>query len=373
MEELKVFVIDGGPCGGKSTGLKETSEKLRNYGYKAFVVPEVATELFSSGVTIGDDGILLEDFQEQALLKQLEQEARYKEIAKRHGGDKKVLLCDRGAVSGRPYLPPGVFENLIKRMGFSGIAELRDSRYNGAFHMVTAADGAEEHYTLENNEARKETPEKARFLDRETQKAWTGHPHLRILDNSTDFKTKKHKLLEHICHALGLPIPLEIERKYLLNAPNLLEIFHNLELPPVCISIAQSYLHEGKNGAIRRIRQRQQDASSVYYYEEKKLLRPGVRIETGNVISSAEYMATLRNEADTRFNAIVKNRFCFIWRAQYFELDVFQEPKQHKGLILMEIELTRENDHVNLPPFFDIVADVTTDERFTNYALARKE
>lgn len=33
---------------------------------------------------------------------------------------------------------------------------LRDERYDGIFHLVTAAIGAEEHYSLENNEARSE-------------------------------------------------------------------------------------------------------------------------------------------------------------------------------------------------------------------------
>lgn len=33
---------------------------------------------------------------------------------------------------------------------------LRDGRYDGIFHLVTAAIGAEEHYSLENNEARSE-------------------------------------------------------------------------------------------------------------------------------------------------------------------------------------------------------------------------
>lgn len=39
---------------------------------------------------------------------------------------------------------------------------LRDGRYDGIFHLVTAASGAEEHYSLENNEARSESVEMAR-------------------------------------------------------------------------------------------------------------------------------------------------------------------------------------------------------------------
>lgn len=39
---------------------------------------------------------------------------------------------------------------------------LRDGRYDGILHLVTAACGAEEHYSLENNEARSESVEMAR-------------------------------------------------------------------------------------------------------------------------------------------------------------------------------------------------------------------
>lgn len=39
---------------------------------------------------------------------------------------------------------------------------LRDGRYDGILHLVTAACGAEEHYSLENNEVRSESAEVAR-------------------------------------------------------------------------------------------------------------------------------------------------------------------------------------------------------------------
>ncbi len=39
------------------------------------------------------------------------------------------------------------------------IVSLREGRYDAVFHLVTAAQGAERFYTLENNEARSETPQ----------------------------------------------------------------------------------------------------------------------------------------------------------------------------------------------------------------------
>jgi hypothetical protein len=49
--------------------------------------------------------------------------------------------------------------------------------------MVTAADGAVEFYTGENNEARYETVEEAITLDKKLINAWVGHPHFSIVPN----------------------------------------------------------------------------------------------------------------------------------------------------------------------------------------------
>lgn len=43
---------------------------------------------------------------------------------------------------------------------------LRDGRYDGILHLVTAACGAEEHYSLENNEVRSESVEVARDVSK---------------------------------------------------------------------------------------------------------------------------------------------------------------------------------------------------------------
>lgn len=57
---------------------------------------------------------------------------------------------------------------------------LRSSRYIAIFHLVTAAEGAEKFYTLENNGIRIESIEEAREVDRRTCRAWIGHPKLYV-------------------------------------------------------------------------------------------------------------------------------------------------------------------------------------------------
>ena len=61
------------------------------------------------------------------------------------------------------------------------------SRYDAVFHLVTAAIGCEEFYN-HGNEARSETVEEAKILDKKTRKTWLGHNHLRVIDNKTNFE-----------------------------------------------------------------------------------------------------------------------------------------------------------------------------------------
>ena len=87
--------------------------------------------------------------------------------------------------------------------------------------MNSAAKGAEAFYTIANNQARTETPEQARELDDKLIAAWTGHPYLRVIDNSSTFEDKMKRLLSEISAFLGEPEPIEIERKFLIRMPDL--------------------------------------------------------------------------------------------------------------------------------------------------------
>lgn len=84
--------------------------------------------------------------------------------------------------------------------------ELRDNRYNQIVHMVTAADGAEQYYTVANNVARSEGVREAMDMDRSTRSAWVGHPYVDIVDNSDvkKFDDKILKLISVVCDRVGL-------------------------------------------------------------------------------------------------------------------------------------------------------------------------
>lgn len=119
-------------------------------------------------------------------------------------GKPSVVLCDRGTMDGSVYISAQDFQQILDERK-TNVVELRDNRYDAIFHLVTAADGAEPFYTLENNKVRTESKESARNVDRQTQRAWVGHPHLYILDNATDFEGKMQRLVDIISKIVGLP------------------------------------------------------------------------------------------------------------------------------------------------------------------------
>lgn len=68
--------------------------------------------------------------------------------------------------------------------------------------MVTAADGAESFYTLENNTARNESPAQARELEKKIQLSYTGAANMHIVDNSTNFSNKIRRVEQAVLQVL---------------------------------------------------------------------------------------------------------------------------------------------------------------------------
>ena len=63
------------------------------------------------------------------------------------------MICDRGAMDCSAYLPKDEWERILELNNFNEV-DLRDNRYHQVIHLVTAAKGAEEHYTRSNSNAR---------------------------------------------------------------------------------------------------------------------------------------------------------------------------------------------------------------------------
>ncbi len=357
--DIPLIAVTGGPCGGKTSFLSQAHQLLQEYGLYAVTLSETATELINAGLSPTMLG--LEEFQRQVLLYSLNREEQYKRaICSSPYAQKAVILCDRGVLDCAAYVHKDIFKRILSELGYS-IDELCN-RYQMVVHLSSAADGAEEFYTLANNTARSETPEQARALDARTQRAWLNHPHHVIIDNSTTFEMKMRRALRSLARTLHMPEPLEIERKFhILN-------FNRNMIPAdaVSIDITQDYLVTEHNGN-RRVRRRYWNGGTSFFYTEKfPTGNSGECIEREREITKIEYEHLLLEKDPTR-QTILKTRHCFPFDGKRFELDVFQG--RHFGLVVLEVELQDITEDVRIPGSWSFV-EVTDDPAFKNWTLA---
>lgn len=359
--EITKIVITGGPCAGKSTAMSWVQNAFTQMGYTVLFVPETATELISGGVAPWTCGTNL-DYQKCQMKLQLEKEKIFYQAATTMANEKILIVCDRGTIDNKAYMSKEEFSNILDYFGTNEI-QLRDD-YAAVFHLVTAAKGAVEFYTKANNSARTESVEEAAALDDKLISAWTGHPHFRVIDNTTDFEDKMKRLVAEISSFLGEPEPYEIERKYLIEYPDI----EWLENNPTCqrIEIIQTYLNSDEGDEIR-VRQRGINGDYIYFQTIKRKVSDVKRVEIERRLSQSEYLKLLM-DADTTKRQIRKTRYCLTYENQYFEIDVypFWDDKA-----IAEIELSDENAKIVFPNEIKVIKEVTDDESYKNSSLAK--
>ena len=359
MTQIYKIALTGGPCAGKTSAAAFLKTELERLGAEVFCLEETATALMSSGRT--PEGMGSYAFHSLLFKTQLKGEKRLRLLAEQSTAGKCVILCDRGLMDSRAYVTDEEFFAYAREHGFGENHILCE--YDAVFHLVTAADGAQEHYQTDNNEARSEDIETARRIDNRLLSVWTGTPHLRVIDNSTDFEGKLKRLLIETLAVVGIPEPLEIERKFLIFYPDL-GLLNNM---PACrrVPLSQTYLDTPEEGRFR-VRKRGEGEDAVFIKTVKKKISEIRRIEIEESISEDEYENYISRK-EYCGGTIAKDRYCIVWNNSYFELDVF--PFWDR-FALLEIELLDEKQEFALPDFVTVIKEVTYDESFRNKTLA---
>lgn len=358
--ELYKIVITGGPCAGKTTALSWIQNTFSKKGYTVLFVPETATELISNGVapwTCGTNFL----YQECQVDLQLQKERIFEQAARTMPAEKLLLICDRGVADNSVYMTAEEYHKILEKFGLNETSA-RD-QYDAVFHLVTAAKGAEHAYTLANNGARTETVEQAAEMDDRFIQAWTGHPNLQIIDNSTDFTDKMRRLMEEIAYFLGEASPFKKRRKFLIEYPDKawLESLPNSER----IDILQTYLKCTPEEEIR-VRQRGTEGSYIYYLTRRRRNEDGTYNKTERRLSQGQYFSFVMS-ADHTLRQIHKTRYCLSYHSLYFEVDLY--PFWDKQA-MVEVEYSGDAD-VSLPEQFKVLREVTNDPEYQNAALAK--
>lgn len=361
MQQITKIVITGGPCAGKSTAMSWIRNAFRQRGYAVLFVPETATELITGGVAPWTCGSNVE-YQMCQVELQLTKERLFTQAARTMPEEKILIVCDRGVMDNKAYMSDEDFKAVQKALHGEAV-QWRDS-YDAVFHLVTAANGAEKFYSSANNAARYESVQEAIELDDRLAAAWTGHRYLRVIDNSTGFEEKMRRLETEIAVFLGEDHPYEIERKFLIEYPDL----EWLESNPLChkVDIDQTYLKSDPSEEIR-VRRRGENGNYIYYETHKRSLNGMKRMSTETRLSKSEYRRLLKN-ADPNRRTIHKKRYCLTYDTQYFEIDVY--PFWDDQAIL-EIELRDEDTEIRFPENIHVIREVTDDPAFKNAALAK--
>lgn len=159
-------------------------------------------------------------------------------------------------------------------------------------------------------------------------------------------------------------MPLEIERKFLIKMPDIAI----LEQQPLYmrIEMEQAYLkNQGENEGMR-IRKSTLNGKTSYKKTYKKSITSVTRIEIEDDISEQTWKDLLF-DADPDSTPIKKVRHCFMFSNQLFELDIYPFWDDRATL---ELEMSSEDQQISLPPFIEVIKEVTDDNRYKNRSLS---
>lgn len=357
------IVLTGGPCAGKTSALIRIIEHFSSIGYKVFTIPEVPTMFSQSGMDfLTPNKELFYEGEKATLFTQLSLEDSFMKMAQKCT-EPCIIISDRGTMDISAYMTPEMWNQIISELGYTNM-QLRNERYDAVLHLVSAAEGAEQFYTTGNNPNRYEQADEeglqiARELDRKVIQAWSGHSHIRVINNSIDFDNKLNRVLKEISNVLELPQPIEQERKYIVKVTG--EIPHCIES-----EITQTYLVAEPNCEVR-LRRRCWNGLTVNVHTTRKRLSATEELVTERQVNNNLYESMLQ-QRDPYRSTISKRRKSFVWKGQFFELDFYQNPIS--DLIILETKGIVNHEDVHFPPFIKVVEDITGDTKYFNHTLA---
>jgi len=383
------FVLTGGPCGGKTTALERLSSYLRERGFEVFTVPEAFTILSNNGFSpdyFAVDGMPY--YVQTAVMDlQISLEDSFERLLKA-SGKKGVILCDRGLMDGSAYITSEEWDTFLAKRGLTS-AEIREGRYNAVFHLVSAAEGAEQFYTLENNTARSETVEEAKRLDILTRNAWVGHHNLIVIDNSTGFEHKLNKMVAAVSKLVGLPPTMKhMTVKFLLRKipdfhafPEDVE-YHIFDVEKVYVyDIDMNATNSSSDSNFVKeysfIRKRShvslqgKELGTTYGFTTARIMHDGNNVEIKRIISAREYTSAY-NARDTSRHIVKQRRISFLYKTHAFNIHIYKEPIENLCIVHAQpvfVGNTDQRDNgecngnqnqeknepaVDFPPFLDL-------------------
>lgn len=372
---IPMVCITGGANGGKSTMVALLQEELISYGFQPYFLNEVATHLFSAGISPAE----VPNTQELIIKKMLFDEETLKSAAAHYTGKlRPVVICDRGIKDCEVYCRPGEFETIIKQIGLSD-QEVKD-RYSLIIHLRSTAKGLSDVFysTFKDNPVRiRQTIDEVAAGDTAIEQAWLGAREIHIIGNYPDFEEKKQRFLETFLHGLGMPIPQPIQYKFLVDS----------EFNPAVIksgysaSITQYYLEssnkrlsmnypQGAHRVTEHIRMTKTNEHRTYSYTLKAYFdENSFPYVLHDILTQDEFVQLV---SSSKGRPLRKERTYFIWENQYFQYDKFEHPIDADNHGLLEIKPSVGVPKVTIPDFIPYGDDVSLDDYYRNDSIASR-
>lgn len=383
--------LTGGPCAGKTSSLSEISNFFRSRGWNVFTSREAASVLLGGGVDFTKcNSEQVYEVQNRILKIMCTIEDSYTAICEAaNPGEKCLVVCDRGIMDASVYCDKPTWERCL---AFNGLThDSSDSRYDGVIHLVTAADGAEDFYSLETNAegVRTESAEAARELDMKTRAVWEGHPSLNIIDNSTDFASKVKRVVAAVCGIVGEVPPSKHlkRRKFLARSFNLRGSGFNVQT----VNCEYAYLISS-DGKQHRLRRRIADGSILYTHIRRMVDQDGHVMDIKNNITRREYLELLCHQDPNRM-LIRLVRQTFAYQNRQFACNTIvglppqnlahlsslplqedtKSPKDLNTLLILTVQADDDNELV-MPPsgVVGVEKEVTGLEEYSMYHLSKR-
>jgi CYTH domain-containing protein len=77
----------------------------------------------------------------------------------------------------------------------------------------------------------------------------------------------------------------------------------------------------------------------------------------------------LKKLIDPKTEILVKERICFLWNGQHFELDIYRG--RHEGLAVLGVEPVDDGEtSVHIPPFISVERNITNNPRYGERSMA---
>ncbi|MBR6890843.1 MAG: AAA family ATPase [Clostridia bacterium] len=363
MKHITKIVLTGGPAAGKTTLISRILHEFKQEdGWRVITIPETATELISGfGIRPFGGCMSMLAFQDFVIADQIHKERLALKAAEVVPEENVLIIYDRALMDDKAYISDEEFAEVLSR--FDGRTEASVlAGYDAVIHLVTCAKGAEFAYNL-GNAARTESLDYAREMDDRTLRAWRGHPHLQIIDNSVNFEDKINRAMREIYRILGEPEPMVKKRKFLVEMPDVNKLCE--QYGALALDMMQTYLHMVAPNVERRIRQQKNGEDYLYFYTEKHLMPGGAKWDTEKPISEKAYIRYLM-EGDSSLHSVRKTKYRFIFGGYRFELDVYPFSTDRAMLFMYA-----GGADAAMPPEIKVIREVTGDPAYKNRHLAQ--